>query len=88
MEGANGEFFQKLKLQYLIHNFAFCLFRGNLSDVGCSKQEVSSLCALGVLYQLFPFRSFTLYQVIESVLFTLFGYWFLKYEAAESQLKA
>lgn len=36
-----------------------------------------------VFYILFPFKSFSLYQVIESALYILLGYFFMKYEATQ-----
>lgn len=38
-----------------------------------------------VFVVLFPFRSFSLYQVIESVIYILLGYWFMKFEATDSE---
>ncbi|MDF2925781.1 MAG: hypothetical protein K0R57_4695 [Paenibacillaceae bacterium] len=32
---------------------------------------------------LFPFRTFSLYQVIEAALYIVIGYWFMKYEATQ-----
>ncbi|WP_127587707.1 hypothetical protein [Paenibacillus koleovorans] len=37
-----------------------------------------------VFYILFPFKSFTLYQVCESALYVYLGFWIFKYEAIES----
>lgn len=37
-----------------------------------------------VFYTLFPFRTFSLYQVCESALYIFLGYWLFKYEARET----
>lgn len=37
------------------------------------------------LYVLVPFHSFSLFELIEIVLYAAFGYWFFRYEAIEGQ---
>jgi hypothetical protein len=38
-----------------------------------------------VIILLFPFRYFSLYQLIEAFIYLILGYWLLKYEAFEKQ---
>ncbi|MGG1311407.1 MULTISPECIES: hypothetical protein [Cohnella] len=68
---------------YPIGHYAF--FAGIFLTLAAENKKYLPYALWGyVFYVLFPFQSFTLYQIIESAIYIAAGYFFMKFEAVES----
>lgn len=69
---------------YAIGHYAF--FIGAFLTLGGANQRYLPYGLWGyVLYVLFPFNGFSLFQVIESALYIFLGYWFMKFDALQEK---
>jgi hypothetical protein len=69
---------------YTIGHYAY--FLGMILTLATKdKKYVAYAMWAYVIILLFPFRYFSLYQLIEAFIYLMLGYWLLKYEAFEKQ---
>jgi hypothetical protein len=68
---------------YTIGHYAF--FLGIILSLATpDKKYIPYVMWAYVIVLLFPFKYFSLYQIIESFIYIVLGYWFLKYEAGDN----
>lgn len=69
---------------YAIGHYAF--FAGALLTLGGLRQRYLPYGLWGyVAYVLFPFTGFSLYQIVESAIYIMLGYWFMKFDALQEK---